>query len=178
MKDPDIQFFSGGCHEEIGDLATSLTPPREETLDLQRPTNVGSRCLDWLESLERTNELVPFPGGPGREPYLQVTDHRPSQVTRNRQPFNNVSYCRPAKPLQNTRVDQVLQRHASPRSRSCAFASTSNAAEVRRCRLDVASRNAWLTVSLMVFVPSSARAALSCSSSKSTRCFAMMAVYT
>lgn len=94
MKDRNIQFFSGGCHEEIGDLATSLAPLSEEALDLQRPTNVGGRCLDWLESLERANEQVPFPGGPGREPYLQVTDHRPSQVTRNGQRFDNFSDCR------------------------------------------------------------------------------------
>src|ERR1035441_9268734 len=85
--------------------------------------------------------------------------------------------CQP-KPRHHAGVDQCGQRHASARSSSCERASRLSAEAILRARWLVALRSASLTVSLIVLVPSSARAETSISSSMSTKCFVTTTVYT
>ena len=82
------------------------------------------------------------------------------------------------KSVQDARIDEMTQRHASSRLSSCPRARRSSDALTVFDRVRPACRSAWFTVSLMVSVPSSTRAAFKASSSMSTRCFAIRLVYT
>ena len=111
-------------------------------------------------------------GAGQHEPPARLAGHW-REVTRNREGLDHLSYCRLSESLNHIGVYQKLQRHAAARSSDGAAASASNAVATCCAREDVASRIAalTLTVSLIVLVPSYARAIANARSSMSIRCF-------
>jgi hypothetical protein len=178
MKHAEVELLSSGSNQKIRDLAPALAAFRQRALHLERSADVRRRRLDGVEGVECTDKTVPLVGVTRRITDLEVADGRARQLPGGRQRFDHPADIRVAQPLQNAGINQKPQRHASERSWRWASASTSSAEATCRCRRDVARRRASFTVSLIVVVPSSARAALRVSSSTSMRCFATSLVYT
>ncbi len=102
----------------------------------------------------------------------------PAELSSRRQRLDHRADIEVAEALEHARIEQEAQRHAWERSSRSASASTPRAAATWRSRRGVARRSASFTVSLIVVVPSSARAAPSALSSRSSRCLATPPVYT
>src|SRR5215207_2965326 len=134
--------------------------------------------FDALERVERLEEAVPLVGVASGVAHFEIADAGTTELPGHRQRLDYGTHFGLAHALERARIQQEAQRHASARSSSCASASTSRAADTWPSRSAVARRRASLTVSLIVVVPSSARAAPSASSSRSIRCFATGRVYT
>lgn len=136
-----------------------------------------SARLDEVECVEGGAELVPLLGVASRETHFEVTDARPGKFAGSRQGFDDLTDRWLPEALDHAGVDEVSQRHASARSSRWASARRSSASAIRWSLGAPARRSASFTVSLIVVVPSSHRAAPSISSSRSTKCFATQRVY-
>ena len=70
------QTFRLGCRgdEQVGNLSTPLTPPREQLLHLTRPFDVACFGLDECEHTERFRQPAPLVAVARRVPDLEVAD--------------------------------------------------------------------------------------------------------
>src|SRR5882757_4967544 len=144
----------------------------QHALHLPGALDVFGRRLDEVKDRERADEAIPLCRAPGRVTDLEVADSGAGDLAHIRAGFDLLAYWREAEPRQHARVDEMAQRHASSRESRSARARRSSATATVFDRVCPARRSAWLTLSLIVSVPSCARAALNASSSISTRCFA------
>lgn len=167
-----------GGDQQVRDLPTPLAAGSEHALHLACPLQMLGCSLDQHEGSERTDEIVPLPVIARRVADLEIADPGAGGATNRRKRFDDRPHRGLPESGQYARVEQMAQRHASPRSATSTPARTSSALVTRGSRPAAAIRSASLTVSLIVTVPSSARAALSAGSSISTRCLLMPRVYT
>jgi hypothetical protein len=172
VKHRDVEFLGGRCNEQVGDLPSPLAALGQEALNLECSVDVGGCGLNRVESSEGPDKAVPLFGGSGGVADFEIADTRPTKLAGSSQGFHDFTDLSTAEPLQHTGVDEKPQRHAWSRSPRSAWARMSSAAATLRPRSCVARWSASLTVSLIVAVPSSARAAFSASSSRSIRCLA------
>jgi hypothetical protein len=102
---------------------------------------------------------------------LEIGDTGSSEFTCSSEGFHYFPHSGLTESLDHAGVYEKRQRHAAARSSNGAAANESSAAATCCARWDVARRRAAFTVSLIVVVPSSARAISSARSSMSIRCF-------
>jgi len=177
MKNDKAAGLRGRRNEEVWDFAASLSPGSEKTLDLTGSMQmVGSR-LHELERLECLHEAIPLCGIPCRITDLEVAYSGSGELAGFQARLDNASDFGSSEAREDARVHQVRQRHAWSRSTRSAWARTSSDFFTAALRFSAARRSASLTVSLMVWVPSPARAASKACSSMSTRRFVTLSVY-
>jgi hypothetical protein len=168
--------LSHGGDQQIGHLPALQATRGEQSLNLARPGEVTSIDVQGLEGLQGGNQAIPILAVAGGEPDLEVGHRRPSEAGAVKD-LDAFAHGRDAKAGHDTGVDDEAHRQAVERSSSSALANTSSAWS-RLARLAAAARRrASLTVSLMVRVPSSARAASSAASSTSISRFVTVPVY-
>src|SRR5581483_1189040 len=178
VEHAQVTGLGGGGDQEVGHLAAALVPGGEQPLHLQCSADVVAGRLDQLEHLQGLYEAIPLGCAARRVADLEVADPSsrelaPGGFRLDRRPDRRLTEAR-----EHARIDEMRQRHASSRAASWARASRSSDRFTRAESPPPAWRSARLTVSLIVWVPSSARAARRASSSMSIRCFATRAVYT
>ena len=150
------------------DLAASLTPLSEEALHLKRSALVRCGRIDQLERVERSHQLIPFFGV--RAEYPTSRSQMLARASSPRSPTaQRPTYLGAAKPLDHAGSSRNLS--ATPQHDRQAGArqdvqGRGHSPPSSRRR----SASASFTVSLIVVVPSSARAAASVFSSRSTKC--------
>ena len=177
MKNHEASSLRRRGNQKVRDLAASLSPRREKALNLPGSVKmVGSRFHEF-ERLECLHQVIPLCGVPCRVSDLKVAYGGSSEFASFQARLDGASNFGSFETRENARVHQVRQRHASSRSTRSARARTSRDFFTAARRFCAARRRASFTVSLMVWVPSSARAASNACSSMSTRRFVMWPVY-
>jgi hypothetical protein len=173
MKNHEASGLRRRGNQKVRDLAASLSSGCEKALNLPGSVKmVGSRFHE-LERLECLHQMIPLCGVPCRVSDLKVAYAGSSKFASFQARLDGASNFGSFETRENARVHQVRQRHASSRSTRSARARTSRDFFTVARRFSAARRRASFTVSLMVWVPSPARAASNASSSMSTRRFVM-----
>lgn len=166
VQDGETARFGRGGNQQVGHLPAALVPRGEQALHLPRPTQMVSTDSKTSSARSRRSHgraargVADLQGADVDTPCPAGVDQRLHDRADSRVPEPG-----------DAGVDEMGQRHAFPRGSSDALASTSSALRTAGRRSPAAWRNARSTVSLIVWVPSSALAALKTSSSISTSRF-------
>lgn len=116
VQDGEVELFGGSGDEQVGDLAPALAALGEQALNLERATDVRWGGRDGLEAVERDDEIVPLCGVACGIADFEVGDRRAAKIAGESKGLHDLPDRGLAESLDDARVDQVLQRHASARS--------------------------------------------------------------